>query len=56
MIRRIALSRPDIAFAIWHNGKVLERWAHGNIEQRVDAILEKNSMKPESLWKVFQVH
>lgn len=41
VIRRIALSRPDIAFAIWHNGKVLERWAHGNIEQRVDAILGK---------------
>lgn len=39
VIRRIALSRPDIAFAIWHNGKVLERWTHGNIEQRVDAIL-----------------
>ena len=41
VIRRIALSRPDIAFAIWHNGKVIERWAHGNIEQRVDAILGK---------------
>jgi DNA mismatch repair protein MutL len=41
VIRRIALSRPDIAFAIWHNGKVLERWSHGNIEQRVDAILGK---------------
>jgi DNA mismatch repair protein MutL len=41
VVRRIALSRPDIAFAIWHNGKVLERWAHGNIEQRVDSILGK---------------
>ena len=39
IIRRIALSRPDIAFAIWHNGKVTERWTSGNIEQRVDAIL-----------------
>jgi len=39
VIRRIALSRPDIAFAIWHNGKVTERWTSGNIEQRVDAIL-----------------
>ena len=39
VIRRIALSRPDIAFAIWHNGKVTERWISGNIEQRVDAIL-----------------
>jgi DNA mismatch repair protein MutL len=39
LIRRIALSRPDIGFAIWHNGKVIERWASCNIEQRVDAIL-----------------
>lgn len=39
VVRRIALSRPDIAFAIWHNGKVTERWNSGNIEQRVDAIL-----------------
>ena len=39
LIRRIALSRPDIGFAIWHNGKVIERWASCNIQQRVDAIL-----------------
>lgn len=39
VIRRIALSRPDIAFAIWHNGKIIERWNSGSIEQRVDAIL-----------------
>jgi DNA mismatch repair protein MutL len=39
LIRRIALSRPDIGFAIWHNGKVIERWTSCNIEQRVDAIL-----------------
>lgn len=39
LIRRIALSRPDIGFAIWHNGKVIERWSSCNIEQRVDAIL-----------------
>lgn len=39
VIRRIALSRPDISMAVWHNGKITERWAQGNIEQRVDAIL-----------------
>lgn len=39
VIRRIGLSRPDIAFAIWHNGKPIERWASGSIEQRIDAIL-----------------
>ena len=39
VVRRIALSRPDIGFAIWHNGKVIERWSSGKIEQRVDAIL-----------------
>jgi len=39
VIRRIALSRPDIAFAIWHNGKIIDRWTNGSIEQRVDAIL-----------------
>ncbi len=39
VIRRIALSRPDISMAVWHNGKITERWSSGNIEQRVDAIL-----------------
>ena len=39
VIRRIALSRPDISMAVWHNGKITERWTSGNIEQRVDAIL-----------------
>ena len=39
VIRRIALSRPDIAFAIWHNGKITERWSSSSIEERVDAIL-----------------
>lgn len=39
VIRRIALSRPDIAFAVWHNGKITERWSSASIEERVDAIL-----------------
>lgn len=39
VIRRIALARPDIAFAVWHNGKVIERWPSQSIAERVDAIL-----------------
>lgn len=39
VIRRIALARPDIAFAVWHNGKVIERWPTQSIAERVDAIL-----------------
>lgn len=38
-IRRIALARPDVAIAIWHNGKPSSRWTAGNQINRADDIL-----------------
>lgn len=38
-IRRIALARPDVAIAIWHNGKPSARWTAGNQINRADDIL-----------------
>ena len=38
-IRRIALARPDVAIAIWHNGKPSARWISGNQINRADDIL-----------------
>ena len=38
-IRRIALARPDVAIAIWHNGKPSARWIAGNQVTRADDIL-----------------
>lgn len=38
-IRRIALARPDVAIAIWHNGKPTARWLATNQVTRADDIL-----------------
>ena len=38
-IRRIALARPDVAFAIWHNGKPVARWNSSDQVSRADDIL-----------------
>lgn len=38
-VRRIALARPEIAIAIWHNGKPTARWISAPSEIRADDIL-----------------
>lgn len=38
-IRRIALARPDIGIAIWHNGKPSARWIASDQVRRADDIL-----------------
>lgn len=38
-IRRIALARPDVTFAIWHNGKPVARWNSSDQVSRADNIL-----------------
>lgn len=38
-IRRIALARPDIGIAIWHNGKPTSRWIATDQVRRADDIL-----------------
>ncbi len=37
--RRIALSRPDVAFSLSHNGKTVDHWNVGEIDKRSATIL-----------------
>ncbi|MDB5870618.1 MAG: mutL [Ramlibacter sp.] len=38
-VRRHALARPDAAFAIWHEGKLVEQWRAATREQRLADVL-----------------
>jgi DNA mismatch repair protein MutL len=38
-VRRHALARPDVGFAVWHEGKLLEQWRAGSTEQRINDVL-----------------
>ena len=38
-VRRHALARPDVGFAVWHEGKLVEQWRAGTAEQRVADVL-----------------
>lgn len=38
-VRRHALSRPDVGFDVWHEGKLIEKWRAGTSEQRLLDVL-----------------
>jgi DNA mismatch repair protein MutL len=38
-VRRHALARPELAFAVWHDGKPLARWARASAGERAADIL-----------------
>jgi DNA mismatch repair protein MutL len=38
-VRRHALARPDVAFAIWHEGRLVEQWRAATLEQRLVDVL-----------------
>jgi DNA mismatch repair protein MutL len=38
-VRRHALARPDVGFAIWHEGKLVEQWRPATHEQRLADVL-----------------
>jgi len=38
-VRRHALARPDVGFAIWHEGKLVEQWRPATREQRLSDVL-----------------
>ncbi|MEJ6002270.1 DNA mismatch repair endonuclease MutL [Paucibacter soli] len=38
-VRRHALARPDVGFAIWHEGKLVEQWRAAGAEQRLKDVL-----------------
>lgn len=38
-VRRHALARPDVGFAVWHEGKLCEQWRPGSRDQRLSDVL-----------------
>ena len=38
-VRRHALGRPDVGFAIWHDGKLVEQWRAATRERRIADVL-----------------
>ncbi|MFG6466933.1 DNA mismatch repair endonuclease MutL [Roseateles sp. BYS87W] len=38
-VRRHALARPDVGFAIWHEGKLVDQWRAASVEQRIRDVL-----------------
>ena len=38
-VRRHALTRPDVAFSVWHEGKLVQQWRRASAEQRVRDVL-----------------
>ena len=38
-VRRHALARPDVGFAVWHDGRLIEQWRPATREQRLADVL-----------------
>ncbi|MDO9284024.1 MAG: DNA mismatch repair endonuclease MutL, partial [Aquabacterium sp.] len=38
-VRRHALARPDVGFAVWHEGKLVAQWRRATPEQRIADVL-----------------
>ena len=38
-VRRHALARPDVGFAVWHEGRLVEQWRRASPEQRARDVL-----------------
>ncbi|HEY8881550.1 MAG TPA: DNA mismatch repair endonuclease MutL [Roseateles sp.] len=38
-VRRHALARPDVGFAIWHEGKLVDQWRAASSDQRIADVL-----------------
>ncbi|HYF19235.1 MAG TPA: DNA mismatch repair endonuclease MutL [Ramlibacter sp.] len=44
-VRRHALARPDVGFAIWHEGKLVEQWRPGTRDQRLADVLGEDFLE-----------
>ena len=38
-VRRHAVPRPDVAFTLWHDGKVVQQWRRGTPDERARGVL-----------------
>ncbi|MEO6407951.1 MAG: DNA mismatch repair endonuclease MutL [Burkholderiaceae bacterium] len=43
-VRRHAITRPDVAFTVWHDGKVVQQWRRGALDERLRAVLGDDFM------------
>jgi DNA mismatch repair protein MutL len=41
-VRRHALARPDVSFAVWHEGKLIEQWRPGSVDERLSQVLGRD--------------
>ncbi len=41
-VRRHALARPEVGFAVWHEGRLVEQWRAGSAEQRLADVLGRD--------------
>jgi DNA mismatch repair protein MutL len=44
-VRRHALARPDVGFAIWHEGKLVEQWRPASRDQRLADVLGADTLE-----------
>ncbi len=44
-VRRHALARPEVGFAVWHEGKLVEQWRPGTREQRLADVLGEDFLE-----------
>ncbi len=44
-VRRHALARPDVGFAIWHEGKLVEQWRAGTRDERLADVLGRDFLE-----------
>ena len=38
-VRRHALARPEVGFAVWHEGKLVAQWRSADVRQRIEDVL-----------------
>ena len=38
-VRRHAITRPEVAFTVWHDGKLVAQWRRGTLDERLRAVL-----------------
>ncbi|GKQ56921.1 DNA mismatch repair endonuclease MutL [Sphaerotilus sulfidivorans] len=38
-VRRHALARPEVGFEVWHEGRLVEQWRPGDVQQRLRDVL-----------------
>ncbi|WP_298831002.1 DNA mismatch repair endonuclease MutL [uncultured Piscinibacter sp.] len=41
-VRRHALTRPDVSFTVWHDGKLVQQWRRTTPEQRLRDVLDED--------------